>query len=1118
MLRLITGRAGSGKTEYVLRALADAAENAAVRPLVLLVPEQFSFESERTLLQRFGVQKAARVQVFSFTRLAERVLRESGNDAPVMDDVTRALLMSRALELCLTPENRAEDTRLQARIHDTAYLSSLLAFSTECKQCGISPRLLKAAADKLEDGTLKTKLQDFSGVFDVFEALSMGSGVDTEDLLCLLTEHLPDSTLLDGADIYVDGFKGFTAPELDILAVLMRKANVTVTLCTDGKNVDDHTACGLFAPVNRSIRQLHQIANECGVEIAPPVVLTENHRAQNAALKAAEQHCFSARPAVFSEDASAVSIAACPEIYTECATAARQIRSALREHKWRARDVAIIVRNLNDYQNVLGNALRRAEIPYYMDEATDVYTMPLMSLCLSALRICAGGWQTDELLRMMKTGLLPFDEMDTALLENYAFMWRIDGNRWDAPFTANPSGLTAMRTADKEALKLLESLRVRLIAPLKTLRATLGSAVNGEVFARAVYAYLTDRAVNADEGTRRLHAVLTDEGEPLLAEQTAKLWDVVMDMLDRFATVFANEQLPTKRYADLFRLAAGLVSLPSIPQSLDAVQVGSADRVRLRSPKAVFILGANESVFPAYPTDSNLLSDREREMLKADGLHFSGDRLLKAAEERFFAYTAVAAPSEFLYISYLQSKGKEAAHPSALVENITAVLPSHIVVNSRNDTADTIQSTAEALDRFAAGYGTNDPLAATLYAALREQPHTADVIAAMEHGIKHAKQSLYPETASKLFGRDLCISASQADTFHRCRFQYFCQYGLRLKTRRIADLDTSTFGTFSHYILETLLPEYIAKNEGIAASDIPNMQARIRAALHAYVENEMGGFEDKPARFRYLLSLVERTCFSLLWFAVNEIAQSRFKPADYELVIGNGGVPSPVLKTPSGSISIIGKIDRVDIYEREDTVFVRVVDYKTGSKEFKLSEVPYGINMQMLLYLFAVCQNGGARYGGAETAPAGVLYLPAKDITQKNTGQPLDESRLKQLRMNGLILRDVDVLQAMEEKGEGVFIPATVEKNEIGQKSTVASRKDFNNIRALVERLLVQMANTLLAGDVDAVPTGESEKMPCRYCDFRALCGHEDEDEQTVMSSAKLETVLASLEEVADNG
>ena len=785
----------------------------------------------------------------------------------------------------------------------------------------------------------------------------------------------------------------------------------------------------------------------------------------------------------------------------------------------RARDIAVIVRHLGDYRGILDAAFRPAGVPPYLDTAPDVYTAPLLSLLLSALRVAVSGFSTEELLRMLKTGILPFDEVAAAKLENYVYLWRIDGDRWTKPFTANPAGLVEDRLFDYAALGELEDMRRRLISPLQTLRETLAARVDGRTFAGALYTYLT--CVGADAGVRALFAVLNADGEPALADRTARLWDSVMDLLDRFAAVFADRQLPAARLSELFHLAAGLIQLPAVPQSPDAVQIGSADHVRLSSPRAVFLLGANEGVFPAYPADGDLLSDRDREVLEDAGLSLSGNRLQKAAEERFFAYLALCAPREALYISYLETTGKETATPSSLVETVRRILPRHTRgVGHLSDGSD-IEAPAEAFDRLAALYGKQTPLAAALRETLAADTRYAAFSAALDRVVQKEPFSLSPAVAASLFGTDMHLSASQTDSFYHCRFRYFCQYGMRLQTRRIADVDAPLFGTLTHHLLETLLPRYIglqATGEGEAAvpPTVSALQKSIHETLFAYMEEHLGGLRNRPARFLYLLSLVERTCFSLLWFTVTEMAQSRFSPADYELVIGRDGIPSPNLPLDSGrgSVHIVGKVDRVDIYRRADTVFVRVVDYKTGKKEFKLADIPYGINMQMLVYLFAVCAAGNTRYAATDTAPAGALYLSAKDITAKNAHVPLDTKRLKPLCMNGLLLKDDDVLDAMDATGEACFIPAEVKDGKIKCNCAVL-REDFNAIRGLTETLLKQMAESLLDGDIAAVPTGDSHSLPCRFCDYAAVCRREDSDPAVYIRGGKTAEVMKTIREEA---
>ncbi len=1115
MLRCLLGRAGSGKTERVLQEIEKAiAEHK--QPLIFLVPEQFSFETERTLLQRLGTQEAAKVEVLSFSRLADKVFCETGGiSAPFMDDVTRALLMSRALEIHTAPENREEDAK-KVRLNDTAYISSLLALATECKQCGITPRLLLSVAHSFPDGTLKTKAADFAGLFHVYEALSSTSGVDPEDILNLLVENLPESIRLRGATVFVDGFKGFTVPELEVLGYFMRTGTLTVTLPADKASPDkDAVISGLFAPALRTLQQLRDVAAENGVTVEAPIVLDCNYRAQDDALRHLETQMFLPRAQVLDTATSAVTVTPCSDTYAECTAAARTVRRLLREKQYRAGDIAIVVRDLSRYRGILDRALQRENVPFYMDMPQDVYTTPLISVCLSALRMAANGLQTEELLRICKSGILPFDEVETAALENYVYMWRIDGKKWQDPFTANPAGLTEKWRLDEALLASLEATRRKLIAPLVTLRTALRGDIDGETFARAVYAYLTHSCVRADEGTRQLYAALLEEGEPFTAECTARLWESVMLLLDRFATVFADTSLSARRLADLFHLAAGLLRLPTVPQGLDAVQVGSADHMRVRAPKAVLVLGANEGVFPAYPADGNLFTDREREQLELKNIRLSAGRLQKAEEERFFAYTAVAAPSEQLYVFYTVFHGGEKMLPSAIVENINRILPKHTRGVCEAADGSDIESAAEAVARFAI---TKDAaLETALKTAISRLPESAAALAQMENAAKTPSFTLSAENAAALFGRDMRLSSSQLEKFQECPFSYFCNYGMRLQERRLADIDAMSFGTFAHYVLEKLLPVYAKEKKTPSVADIPTMRSRIHTLLLQYVETELGGMQDKSARFRYLMSLVENTAFSLLWFVVCEMAQSAFEPIEYELSIGGkNGVDAPkvALEDNQGTIQLTGKVDRVDLYRRGDEVFIRVVDYKTGKKVFNLNDLPYGLNMQMLIYLFAVCNQAAARYDAQTAKPAGVLYLSAS----KAPLMPIGEKKLKALRMNGLLVRDAGILAAMEEEGKGTFIPASLKDGDIADNSSVASYKDFETIRVYTEALLRRMAQRLLSGDIAAMPTGTEKELSCRYCAYRRICRRRDEDPFVCQQERTAAEVLEYLEEVNGNG
>ncbi|HIW74582.1 MAG TPA: PD-(D/E)XK nuclease family protein [Firmicutes bacterium] len=1108
--------------------------------MLLLVPEQFSFETERALLERLGPRLCGSVQVLSFTRLAEQVFRETGGLAGRrMDDAIRALLMSRALELT------ADHLVLYRKpAGDPETVQTVLAMTTELKQCGISPHRLEETAGQLPEGsTLRRKTEELALILHAFEAVASGvispgteeSGTQTNgahergpayidplDDLAALAERLPESRIADGAQIFVDSFKGFTAQETAVLRQLMRRAEqVTVTLCADSME-DTFGGFGLFSPVIRTAARLRDLAREDGVPVARIINLRENRRSSVLPLRLAEAGCFAPRPTVYAEETEAVTLASCAEIYTECDFVARSIRRALREQGGRARDFAVVARNLDEYRGVLDAAMEKQEIPLYFDERTNLLTEPLPALLFAALEAVTSGFRTDDLLRLMKTGLAGFSTHSVALLENYVLMWRIDGRRWREEWTGNPNGLSvkADDLSDKR-LAYLNLLRRRLLRPLERLHASLfASGADGEAFARALYRYLID--VKADTLTRLRVARLERAGEPALADRMDRLWDTVMELLDRMAVSFRGTALPPLRFAGLLRMVAGLTDLGAVPQSMDAVQVGQADRIRLSAPKTVFVLGANEGVFPAYPASQGLLTEEERRELIARGLPLADGADIRTAEERFFAYAAVAAPSERLVVSYVRGNaGGESLTPSALVETLRRILPRCRVLTVTGGEPEGAESERDAFECAASLWNRPTPRAQTLRELFATRPEYARRLLALARAADRMPAAFREDGAARrFFGDDLRLSASRVEQYHRCRFAYFCKYGLRAEPRRPADLDALAFGTLTHYVMETVLPSYA--KEGFDHIRKERAFTDAAQAVQAYAEETMGGLEDKTSRFAALLGRLSRVAGSLLWQVVRELRQSRFVPVDYELPVGlpdeedGPAVPPVVLTLPDGAkVRVIGKIDRVDIYRAENgEQYVRIVDYKTGTKEFRLSDVVEGVNVQMLIYIFSLWQNGGERYG--KVTPAGVLYLPAKlpviQAPRDADGETAEREQLRALRMNGLLLDDPEIVRAMEHDAAGLFIPARLTaKGELVKGASVASLEQFGKLKKRIEDLLVKMAETLRRGDVAALPlAGEIDA--CAWCDYRAVCGHEPDDPVRFLAARDAASVLEELD------
>ena len=1108
MLNLYIGRTGSGKTTCIYDELREIAQKHPEVSPILLVPEQFSFETERTLLERLGVQDAAFVKVYSFTRLADRVAKEVGGIAKRrLSDTARILLISQAIDSV-----RDRLSLYERQANNTAFAQNLLQIISECKQCTVTPAQLSDAGQALGDGILGRKAQELSLIFAAYEALVAENYTDPLDDLTVLAQQIARSSQIQGATIYIDGFKGFTAQELAVIGALLPvAASVTVALCTPTLQ-DNEGGYGLFSPVIQTADRLCRLADEVGVSRTPARLFVRAADAAVPALQQLESEAFSPAPAS-ADDHSGITITSCPDIYSECTAVARRLRQSLREEQMRARDMAVVMRNPDSYAHILDEALRREGVPFYWDCRDDLLSDPLSALIFAAIRVAVDGFRTDWLLPLMKTGLCGFSYHSVALLENYAYLWDIDRSRWENEWTMNPAGLSARISEDTPRhLWYLNLLRTRLVRPLTDLRLALRNPVTGEEFSRAVWRYLNK--VRADRLVRLQVARLQKDGEWDAADRQARLWDIWAGLLDTVATALGRYRLPPRRLLELLTTMIANTDIGRLPAGLDGVQIGAVDRVRLTAPRLVCILGANEGVFPAYPPNDGLFTDHERRALIGLGLPMAEPADRQATEERFYAYTALSAPSEQLHVYWCESnQGGETLAPSAIVQTIKQIFPQITTSPWASADGSDIQSAGEGLQRISTHWQAPTVVTSTLHAALsRSDRHP--LLQTIQQAAKPKPFAFAdPANAKALFGSKIRLSPTQLKTFYSCRFSYFCNYGLGVTAPRSAKWDGLEFGKLAHYLLETMVPIY--RDEGFATITRERVNEDARRCTNTYVEDYMGGAADKGAAFADTMERLAHTISYFLWHVVQELKQSKFVPVDFELRIGsNGDVPATVSSLPDGSqIQLVGKVDRVDLYEQDGQRYVRVVDYKTGTEKFRLQDVVDGLNLQMLIYLFAIWDNGAARYG--EVTPAGVLYLPTAlpvvEGERDTDSATLHKKQLTAMKMNGLLLDEPSVLQAMECDMEGVFIPAKLKKDgNFDARSSVASLKRLGLLKRKIESLLIDMVKMLHSGDVAALPSVSAD--PCRHCDFRTVCRYENGDPTRPSCTQTVEEIWSSLE------
>lgn len=1093
MLHLIYGRAGSGKTTYLQELCLRSARERPEMPLYYIVPEQYSFETERAMLHLLGPKDAQKVHVLSFSRMAEEVFRRFGGAAGRrLEAGGRCIFMSLALE-----QVKEHLKFYRRKAETTDMISMLLAISEELKLCAVRPETLGETAASLPEGTLRRKMKELSLILGAYDALVAESCVDPLEDLTRVQEPILVHGFFRDSLILVDTFTSFTVQEYGILRLMMKQAaDIHITLCADSPQ-DPENGVGLFSLVQRTGVRLKNTARENDVPVAAPVILPPSVRFRSEALRALEESAYRPSKRTY-EGAAEVTVYRAADLYDEAEFVAASIRNLVMEEGYHYGDFTIIARHPEEYASMLEESMAAREIPLFMDDPRPVESEPLMRLVLSALQAIRWGWRTEEISLLMKTGLTPLTEAQIANLENYAFLWTITGEEWLSPWKMHPRGFEAeMTEEDTKRLQELEECRKLLLRPLQVLEKILRRGT-GEECAAAVFALLESWKVSLH--LKEMAARLEEAARPDLAERQLRSWDLLMEVLDQCALVMKEFSPGIARFSEILRLVIASGTLSSIPQGLDQVTVGGADRMRPVSPKVVFLLGARQGEFPAAAGSGGIFSGLERQELIRLGLPLNETLEGTAVQERFLAYTALSSPSEKLFISYPggRNAGQGAGgEPSSLILEAEAVLP-----NLRHYSAESLpplyfaNAEAPAFHAAARSFGRGTVYSATLAQCFQEKAEYEERLAALKRAADASPEVFRtPELAEKLFGKSMNLSATQIETYHLCRFQYFCRYGLHAKERRAASMDALEYGSLMHYLLEKAFREVGA--ETILHMEAAALEETVRGLLNRYGEEKLGGMAQKSARFHWMMERLVKSAAVIIAHIARELSQSLFVPVEYELSVGKEGIPPLTIPLPNGgSVQVEGKIDRVDLFEKNGKTYLRVVDYKTGKKDFRLSDVVYGVNMQMLVYLAALAESGNGRYGG-EAVPAGILYMPATDprVTADRNLSPekaLAEQE-KSLRMKGLLIDDPEVLSAMEPDGYGTYIPVMMKNGAPSRRDSVVTQREMEKILRYIRKTVGEMARELQGGRVEALPL-KGGYDACAWCPYRAVCGHEEED------------------------
>lgn len=1082
MLRFILGKSGSGKSTEALRIAGELADNNL--PIMLIVPDQSTFECEKTLLDVFGAKKAEKVLVFGFSRLCKYVFELTGNSADnVIDEGTRAVVMSLALE------ELTEKLNLLSSKGNKSLVDVMLQTVSDLKKSSVTSNELRGASKLVEDETLKTKLNETALISDTFDALVSQSYIDPMDDLTRLNNILLKNNILKDYTIIFDGFSGFTMQQLNVVRNLMRDCTATYFTLTLDPLTDGSEE--VFATSQQTYKILKEYAKRDGVDIKAPIKLTDLHRFKNDNLALLEQNIF--RPhieplEIFPEN---ICVYNAVDMYDECEYVARKIKHLVIEKGYLYSDISVICHDTEPYKGILSEILEKYEIPYFSDEHADIDVKPVIRLVNSIFRCLIYDFDREDVLALLKSGLTEFSVEEISLFENYLFVWNVSGSAFKNEFVQNPKGYSEkFSDYDKDVLAKVENLRKSIVEPLTAFKENAKDK-NGLEISKLFYTLLEELKV--PDALRRMYAEFEKSDDKAVGAEQIRIWNMFMSVLDKTAAVIGTKTMTIKRYYELLSLQISAMQLSDIPRTIDCVTITTAQRVRISKQKASFLIGCVDGIFPAIPHTSGIFSPFELKMLAMNEIELGDDFAALNNLETFMAYSCMTSASEYISVSFYSSDITGTSYqPSEIVLQCTKVFK-NICVNDKMDfdsKKESMYALRPAFDTIAEMIGKGKKVPDSLLKIFSENPEYSAKLDSLINAKNKVPLKIFDKkNAEKLFGENLNISASQLEKFNLCRFSYFCNYGLNVRERLKAEINPMQYGTLVHYLLERFFSEY-SKEQYSSMSDDELFEI-VNTYLLEYSVSYFGEEQTKSNSFKYRLKTILDNVIYLMKHIMLELSQSEFFVADCELKIGED-IPSYTITLPDGhKIAVCGSVDRVDIMQRNGVTYLRVIDYKTGTKQFKLSDILYGINLQMLLYLHSIESSDSDKYG--KVTPAGILYMPATvpyiSADSLKSIEKLPDELNKNLKMNGLLLKDTEIIHGMDKTDAATYIPVKIKAGEPVSATSLATLEEFGKIFKKVDMLIAEMGKNIYDGNIEAKPLKGGHDS-CEYCPYDSVCAY----------------------------
>lgn len=1141
-LRFCFGPSGSGKSHRIYEEIMQRAAEEPGRNFLIIVPDQFTMQTQKDLVMRSDRDGILNIDVLSFGRLSHRILEEVGTkEMPVLDDTGKSLVLQK-----VAADLKEQLPAMGSLLHKQGYIHEVKSAISEFMQYGISTQDMdKLITSAQKRGALAMKLKDLKTLYRGFQDYIRDHFITTEETLDVLRRSLSKSKILKGSVVVFDGFTGFTPIQNRLIQELMRVCAETIVTVTIGVGEDPYKMDGeqkLFHLSKKTVADLEKLAAEAEVERGEDLFVKggPNRFAKAPALHYLEQNLFRYQYEPYAGEQQEIHMFEALSPREEVHQTALYIRHLIREQGMTYRDIAVVIGDLEGYASYVETEFGQLEIPCFLDRTRGIVLNPMIEYIKSALQLYIKDFSYDTVFHFLRSGMADISREEIDELENYVIRTGARGYRtYSRLFTRRTEELQGnaegSEQAEEKTMERLNRIRQQFMDAVEILH--MGSQEKAGDYVSHLYDFLEQNQVQ--QKLLNYQQQFEKEGDLSRAREYAQIYRLVMDLLDQVYELLGEEEISRQEFADILEAGFGEITVGTIPQNVDRIVVGDMERTRLKQVKVLFFLGVNDGSIPKNASKGGIISDMDREFLIESGTEMAPSPRQQMYIQRLYLYLNMTKPSEQLYLSYakVNSEGK-GIRPSYLIDTVRKLFPAMSVEYPQNRSRleqiegrqEGSRYLAEELREYVEGTLPEEERQDfyLMYRAYEADAAGRDLLTRAAFR-RYRESGLSRIVARALYGQQLENSVSRLETYAACACRHFLQYGLSLQEREEFGFEASDMGTVYHAVLENFAGKLAESNltwwdftEDFAAK-------AVKESVEAYAATYGETVLYSSARNEYAITRMSRILTRTVLTLQKHLKQGSFQPDDYELSFrfAEDLDSIHVDLSEDEKMHLQGRIDRIDVSEDAEHVYVKVIDYKSGNRKFDLAALYYGLQLQLVVYMNAAMEMESRKHPDKEIVPAALLYYHIDDPTIETpvelTDEQINEQILAKLRMNGVVNSDPEVVERLDRYMQDKSVVIPVEKKKDGSfsaRSSVLSREEMQLISSYVDAKIRSIGREILDGKIAANPYEKGNEEACTYCAYKKVCGFdgsipgyekrqlEDLDKQALMQRMQ-ETVEA---------